>query len=208
MTEVKARPRPRPPPVETTPIFGGRLWIAVGILVGLGVVANPVFNQYLASFAPREPMTDRRQWRVGGASELTVTLVTADSNRLACSHDQTFDGAHCAFDGKGRPWPETSSGQMDDNNKNVIQPYRTSPDNLLVLITGLWAQPAVQLRLHREPPSEFTVKRLQRFEARCKVKFIGKLDEVKLRWDTGGRWQPEKQTLIAKPESCTVKGEI
>lgn len=205
MSETRRRTKPRPPPVEAKPILAGRLWIAIAMLLGLAVMANPPFNQFIGRYGPKEQYTKRNEWRIGGTSNVTVTVITADANRLDCSTDKTIKGYHCGFDADGKAWPKNGKEPLDDNNAKIIQPYRTSPDNHLILIAGLWAQPAVAMRLHREPPEGKPIKRLQRFEARCKLEFLGDFDEVKLRWETGASWRTEKDTMVARALSCTVK---
>jgi len=197
---------PRPPPVEMKPILAGRLWIAVGLLLGLGLVANPVFNQkIIQNYAPPEDLhTDVTKWHVGAETSVRVTVITADSTRLSCAHAGEIDGAHCAFGGDRIIWAHGPNEPVDDNGVNIVQPYRTSPDNALILLIGLWAQPEVAMRLHREPPTGVVAKRLQRFDVTCKAKFVTKWDAVDLRWDTVASWQTEKGAWVARAESCTV----
>jgi hypothetical protein len=197
---------PRPPLVETKPILGGRLWIAIGMLMGLGLVANPVFNAYvIRRLAPPEDLrTDLSKWREGSETDVRVTVVTADSTRLSCARAEPVDGAHCAFGADHLIWPPGPNEPADDNTPDVIQPYRTSPDNQLILLIGLWAQPEVAMRLHREPPGGIPVKRLQRFDVTCRVKFLKRLDKVDLRWDVTGTWQTEQNTWVVRPSTCTV----
>jgi hypothetical protein len=188
------------------PILAGRLWIVIGLLGGLGLIANPKFNEWVMQnlAPPEEVKTDFSKWRVDGETELRVTLITADASRLACAQAQTFGGAHCAFGGDKLPWPKADNAPADDNGPDVIQPYRTSPDNALLLVVGLWAQPDVAMRLHREPPAGVLAKRLGRFDVTCRVKFIGRFDDVQLRWDNGAQWQPERMAWVARAISCTV----
>ncbi len=192
--------------MELKPIIAGRLWIAIAMLVGLGIVANPVFNSWvMRRLAPPEDVhTDFSQWKMGGEADVRVTVITADSTRLACAHAQSIDGAHCAFSADKLPWPRPENAPVDDNGPDLIQPYRTSPDNALVLVIGLWAQPDVAMRLHREPPAGIPPKRLARFDVTCRVKFVGRYDEVSLRWDAGGPWQPERNAWVVRPQSCKV----
>jgi hypothetical protein len=133
-----------------------------------------------------------------------VTVITADASRLSCAHSEVIDGAHCGYGKDKLPWPRTAEEPADDNGRNLIQPYRTSPDNALVLVIGLWDQPEVAMRLHREPPTGVPVKRLNRFDVTCQVKFVGRLDSVDLRWDVTGTWQTERNTWVARPVSCQV----
>jgi hypothetical protein len=206
MVEAQKQVPPRPPPVELKPILAGRLWIAVAMLLGLGLVANPVFNSWIMrSFAPPEDLhTDLTTWREGSEASVRVTVITADSTRLACAHAGEVDGAHCAYGGDKILWPHGPNEPADDNGPNMVQPYRTSPDNALVLLIGMWAEPEVAMRLHREPPTGFAVKRLQRFDVTCRVKFITRWDTVDLRWEATGAWQTEKGAWVARAQSCTV----
>jgi hypothetical protein len=188
------------------PVLAGRLWWGVGMLVGLGIIANPKFNGWVMSnFAPPEDLhTDVRKWREGATTNVRITVITADAARLGCAHDGTFDGVHCGFKENHTPWPRDPGEPVDDNNPNLVQPYRTSPDNVLVLISGVWAKPEVAMRLHREPPSGVAVKRLQRFDITCSVKFLKKLDKVELHWEPTGNWQTEHGAWVARAETCTV----
>jgi hypothetical protein len=206
MAEVAKKPvPPRPPPVEVKPILAGRLWIGVAMLLGLGLIANPKFNSCVQSYAPPEDLrTDFSKWHEGSETEVRVTLITADSTRLACASGNNSDGAHCEFGADHNLWGRGPNDPADDNRPNIVQPYRTSPDNALILLAGLWAQPDVAMRLHREPPAAITVKRLQRFDVTCKVKFLTRLESVDLRWDVTGSWQTERGAWVAKALSCTV----
>jgi hypothetical protein len=196
---------PRPPPVEVKPILAGRLWIGVAMLLGLGLIANPKFNSCVQGYAPPEDLrTDFSKWREGSETDVRVTLITADSTRLACASGTTADGAHCEFGADHNLWGRGPNDPADDNRPNIVQPYRTSPDNALILLAGLWAQPEVAMRLHREPPAAITVKRLNRFDVTCKVKFLTRLESVDLRWDTTGSWQTERGAWIARALNCTV----
>lgn len=182
-------------------LIGGRLWIAIAILLGLALIANPRFNTYIAMrFAPRDPVNNVATWKAGTETEVRVTLVTADSTRLACANDNEIAGTHCEYHADGKPWPDTG----ENGNPNIIQPYRTSPDNQLIFIAGLWAAPALQLRVHREPPVAVAVKRQHRFDAKCRVKFVGQMQDVKLRWDSTARWQTERPTMVARAVDCKV----
>ena len=204
--ERKPPPRPRPPD-EHPPLFGGRLWIAIAMLVLLAIISNPKVNSTVVrAFGPKVEAARVVPWRVGKEAEVSVTVITADFHRLACGHDQEIEGLHCGFRNDGRMWERKPGLPVDDNTPEVIQPYRT-PDNRLILLAGLWAQPALAMRLHREPPRAAPVKRLVRFDASCRVKFIGQFDPVRVRWDVGTPWQTERSALVARPLSCKILGE-
>lgn len=203
MAQAK-RPKRRRPEPEGPPLIGGRLWIAVVMLALLALLGRPKFNDwFVREYGPKPKRTDLSQWQVGKTTSVDVTLITADAYRLSCAYPETLDGAHCAYASPREPWPES---EPDDDGKNVIQPFRTSPDNKLILIAGLWAQPSMAMRLHREPPAGVKVDKLIRFDATCKVEFIGELENLKLRWDTRGKWQDTPKALVARALSCTVPG--
>jgi hypothetical protein len=205
MAEEKKPIPPRPPAVESKPILAGRLWIAVAMLLGLGLIANPKFNSCVQSYAPPEDLhTDFAKWREGNEADVRVTLITADSTRLACASATNPENVHCEYGADHNPWGRGPNDPADDNRPHIIQPYRTSPDNALILIAGLWAQPEVAMRLHREPPVAIPVKRQGRFDVTCRVKFLTKLDSVDLRWDVNATWQTEHGAWVARALSCTV----
>jgi hypothetical protein len=203
---IPPRPGGPAPASDAKPIIGGRLWIGIGLLVAFGALANPVVNTWVIQHAPPEDIhTDQSQWRAGKEADVRVTLVTADATRLACAQAKSLESTHCGFTSEHVPWPQGPDTLPDDNGLTLIQPYRTSPDNLLILLSGLWAQPEVAMRLHREPPGSVSqTKRLQRFDVTCRVKFLDQFDKVDLRWDPTGSWQTERNAWVAQVKSCTV----
>lgn len=205
MPEEKRPIPPRPKPVEMKPILAGRLWIAIGILLAFALLANPLFNGWAIRQAPPEEVrTDVSRWRIGDEAQVRITVITADSARLGCASSQPLEGTHCAFGGDHMIWPRPPDAPLDDGNVDVIQPYRTSPDNRLVLLSGVWAHPEVAMRLHREPWIGVQAKRLQRFDVTCRVKFLGKLDQVDLRWDVNATWQTERGAWVGRTLDCHV----
>src|SRR5690606_5131957 len=115
--------------------------------------------------------TQPQQWKIGSEGTVHLTVVTADYNKLACAHPDAVGPYHCAYADEKKPWPAAKDAPVDDNKKNVIQPYRT-PDGTLVMVAGLWAQPAVATRLHNEPPHAIAEKKLARFVVECRMKFL------------------------------------
>jgi hypothetical protein len=97
-----------------------------------------------------------------------------------------------------------ANAPLDDNDQFVIQPYRTADTNALVLVSGLWAEPELALRLHREPPNVTDVDKNLRFVAYCRVRFIGELEKVSMRWDNNGKWAEEPKAIVARPVRCTL----
>ena len=48
------------------------------------------------------------------------------------------------------------------------------------------------------------MKRLQRFDVTCKVKFLTRFDDGQSQVDVGGAWQTEHKPWVARAQSCTV----
>ncbi len=191
-----------PPPLQVT---GGRLAWAIALLIGIAVVSHQGFNLWVDRHLHPAEVKTQAKWEVGQEGHIELTLITADARRLNCAHDQVLAGQHCGFSANKHAWPRAPGELTDDNDYDVIQPYRTADSNALVLVSGVWAQPELALRLHREPPSYYDVKKQSRFVAYCKVKFLGELQNVALRWDTGAKWQDEPKAMVAQALSCTLE---
>lgn len=198
-------PELRPSPESTPEVLGGRAWLGVGMLAAIGFVAwqwpNGVIDRALHPKQPKAVAT----WAVGSEADVELTLITADAKRLSCAHDQTIDGVHCGFTANKSRWRRVQNAPFDDNDEQVIQPYRTADTNALLLVSGLWAEPELALRVHREPPMLDNVDKHLRFVAYCRVRFVGELESVSTRWDTKGKWVEEPRAFVAKPVSCTLQ---
>jgi len=195
--------RRRPP--EPIPVASGWFLIAA-LMLGLMIVIpfSPIGN-WLHREEP--DFTDTRGWDVGKTGKAKLTLITADYGLLGCNSTVSIDGAHCAYKDDKAPWPKDPTAPLDDNGTNLIQPYRTHPDNKLLLIAGLWADPTMAMRLHREPSAGVQQAKLARFIATCELKFIGKVDAVKVRWSPGQQWVQEGGAMVARPVSCELSEE-
>ncbi len=204
--KLKARAKgARPPLDEETPIIGGRFITAAAIIGAATLLPLSCLGQKLE---PREPPTSvLSEWKVGGKSTLRITLVTADYAGLACASDKEFEGKHCANKTESEAWPRDPSAPLDDNKANVIQPYRTWNDNRLVMVAGLWATPALATRLHIEPPGNLLPEKLARFVTECQVRFVGQMEQPKLRWGQSAGYNADpttKQVMVAVPDSCKL----
>jgi hypothetical protein len=134
--------------------------------------------------------------------------VTADQNLLACASEQSFDGTHCQYKTTTEQWPREPNAPLDDNKLNIIQPYRTWFDNKLVFVAGLWAQPDVAFRVHQEPPLAIPSDKLARFAVECRLKFIGRFGQVKLRWSPQHSWaDPDGAPWVGRAEYCKLIDE-
>jgi hypothetical protein len=208
-----AAPEPPPAPVDKQArrwsepeVLGGRALIGIAMLGAIGLVSwqwlNGVIDRSLHDPKRPKPTAD---WAVGSEADIELTLITADAKRLSCAHDQLVDSTHCGFTANKARWRRVANAPLDDNDEQVIQPYRTADTNALVLVSGLWAQPELALRLHREPPALDDVDKHLRFVAYCHVRFIGELEGVATRWDTKNKWIDESKALVAKPVHCTLQ---
>lgn len=196
---------PAKPALEDGPqVVGGRLIYAILLLFGISAVSATEVNAWIdRRLNPPKPRASV-SWEVGKEARLQLTLITADARRLNCAHDRVIEGQHCGFTSNKHAWPRAPGALADDNDVDVIQPYRTADTNSLVLVSGVWAQPELAWRVHREPPSYYDIKKQVRFVAYCDVRFIGELEHLSLRWETGGRWLPEGKAMVAKALHCTL----
>lgn len=183
----------------------GHFLIAAALLGAMIVIPFSPIANWISP--PEKDATDVSNWQVGNVGKAKITLVTADYGQLGCNSDKAFEGAHCAYKADAEAWPKDPSEPLDDNGTNLIQPYRTWPDNRLVLIAGLWAEPNMAMRLHREPSAGVDQKKLSRFVSDCDLKFIGHVDNVKVRWSPGQGWQQEGAAMVARPVKCTLSEE-
>jgi hypothetical protein len=197
-----ARKRRRVPPDEPTPVISGRFLTASVLVLGLTVIPMSNIGSLIE---PKDPTIPKpNTWTVGTKAAVAITLITADYNKLFCASDKDYSGYHCGFKSETEQWPREPGKPLDDNKASVIQPYRTWLDNQLVLVAGLWSQPAVATRLHREPAGGVEEDKLARFVVECQVTFIAKMDGVKLRWGPGQWTNPDMNPMLAKPESCKL----
>jgi len=192
----------RAQPDEPTPVISGRFLTASVLVLGLTVIPMSSIGQWIE---PKDPTVPKpNTWTVNSKGTIAITLITADYNKLFCASDKDYSGFHCGFKSENETWPRDPSKPLDDNKATVIQPYRTWLDNQLVLVAGLWSQPAVATRLHREPAGGVEEDKLARFVVECHVTFIAKMDGVKLRWGPGQWTNPDMNPMLARPESCKI----
>lgn len=195
-----------PPPPSFWFVFDWRLVVSLVLLALIGVMSCDVVNNRLDAFANRQSgaVPDPAQWKPGTVHEVDVTLITKDESRLDCSDDRELEGAHCGYKKNRSRWPKAADAPIDDNNEDVIQPYRSAVGNHLVMIAGLWATPALALRHHQESPRGVAETELKRFVARCRLRFLGTLDNLDVRWGSTAKWYAEKSGVVARAEWCTI----
>lgn len=206
---AKTKARKRPVRVEEEEgVIGGR-FLTIGFIMLVAIVIP--HSKLSELLEPKEPeATHVEQWAPGVESTVRITLVTADYGLLGCAAEQSFDGVHCAYKSQTEIWPRDPNEPNDDNNNklNVVQPYRTWYDNKLVFVAGLWATPDVAFRLHQEPSAGVLPDKLARFAVECKLKFLGRLDSVKLRWNPQQSWvDPDGPAWVGKALTCKLIDE-
>jgi len=188
---------------EETPVVGGHFFIAAGLILAATLIPMSKLGDLMEPKGP-EP-TRVESWSVGSSAKVRITLVTADYNLLGCESPQNFDKVHCAYKSPTEPWPRAPGEPPDDfNNKlNIIQPYRTWFDNKLVFVAGLWATPDVAYRVHSEPAQGILPDKLARFAVECDLTFLGRLDNVKLRWNPQQSWvDPDGPAWVGRANAC------
>lgn len=187
---------------EPTPVFSGRLMLAAVAIAAMVLIPFTGIGNMLE----RKVSTpdDTAEWKVGSSAKVHVTLITADYAKLSCASDQAFKGYHCAYESETKTARRDPDEPIDDNKKTIIQPYRTAGTNKLIMIAGLWAQPALATRLHFEPSRGVSEKKLARFVADCDVNFVGEMKQPKLRWSPSGKWITEGDALVAVPRHCSI----
>ncbi|HEU4406609.1 MAG TPA: hypothetical protein VFS43_15185 [Polyangiaceae bacterium] len=170
---------------------------AIAFLAVTGVLSVAYLGLNTGDKGPRsQPVAPT--FSVGKTMDVSITLITADSLRLACASDDAFGNAHCAFKYNGERWER---GQGEE----IIAPYMTV-ENQFLLVADLFKEPALQKRLQEEPP-QGKVDELRRFNAHCKLKVEHKLGRLKVRWDNPprGAWgDHDDANWFGRVSDCTV----
>ena len=187
-------------------VLSGRLVLVAALFVAMVFIPLSPLSMLISRKPPTATQT--KDWKVGQEATVHVTVITADHNKLACAHGDSVGDYHCAYTDEKKPWPAQPDASPDVNKKRIIQPYRTT-DNSLLLLAGLWAQPAVATRLHREPPHATPEKKLARFVVECRVKFLAEWHAPLVRWAPGQSWSSQgngegKLAPVAEPSSCRI----
>jgi hypothetical protein len=154
---------------------------------------------------PNPPPTRPQPEMVKGALiDAPVTLVTSDRNDLACmwpNKGTDEGGYHCEFISQEKPWADGAAEKTD--RKKVLSPYKTI-DDVLILIPGLFEEPAVLERYQDELPGKAPKDKLARFTAQCKVKLLTEVEGVMVRWNPKGPWQGPHKVWIGEASNCQV----
>jgi hypothetical protein len=188
-------------PAESDSVWSGRLMTAIVLLLALVLVPVSYLGKLITKQSPES--APREQWKVGKTATVHITVTTADYDKLACADPRPLGPDRCGYVDERTRAPRPEGAPLDDNKKHELQPYRSSDDQLL-LMAGLWAQPEVATRLHREPARSVAESRLSRFYVACELEFLEERDQAKVRWDRRGAWSNQGKAMVARPKSCSV----
>jgi len=174
--------------VETAEIQKAVSWVVGGLFV------FALYSEVGYRHKPRK----QRSFVEGQEYDVAITLISTDAKALACWSAEDPNNRHCQFQSPTEQWakPAPSGRQAAED---TLAPYKTTDDELL-LIPGLFQQPALRERLNIDPPT-FGVEHI-RFVANCKLHIEGKLKEINVRWATNGQWQQQKDVPFGGVTSC------
>lgn len=187
---------------DEEPVLSGRMIIALSF--ALAMIVIPQQNTLRNAITKKAPKTTVREaWKVGQTANIHLTVVTADYSQMACADTRSSGEAHCEYESERELWPRKADAPIDDNKRTVLQPYRTTDKNLL-LLPGLWAQPEVAMRLHTEPAHGVSDKKLARFVVDCEVKFLEEWQNAFVRWKPNERWSNQGTAMVGEIISCHI----
>lgn len=193
----------RPPAFRQ--LFDVKLVGALLALVTLGVVSCDLVNRTInRKVLPTEQGPDVSGWTTGAVATVRLVLRTQDAERHVCASGEAFDGLRCEHDANKRKVSRGSQEPVDDNLRNVLQPFKTAVGEHPLIVGGLWYTPELAFRRHREPSRERRGAQLQTFYADCEVEFLGRLESVEVRYDFGKPWSAVKNAPVARAKRCTI----
>jgi hypothetical protein len=127
-----------------------------------------------------------------------ITLITSDRDNLSCAMDRAVGPYRCAFVTPDRAWPEPVAPSQR------LAPYVTV-DRKLLLVPGLFEQPALAARYAAEPPEGVPRERLHRFSLRCELRLVERVDRFETRWSRNWPWGPQRGAWVAEPVDCRLE---
>ncbi len=180
--------------VETLSVDAGRWVTTFQSDVGAGFYAS-VWGPLPFAFAkvPAEKVVIHH---LNSLHEENITLVTADRNDLDCAASGNLQGFACGFT------LDRAAAPRDEATK--LQPFY-SLDHRLLLIPGLFRDPAIHSRFQSELPDK-PREQLKRFTAHCDLRVIGTMAGARTRWRTDGQWTPPEDIEVAVISNCKVAG--
>ncbi|HEY6476171.1 MAG TPA: hypothetical protein VI456_06280 [Polyangia bacterium] len=134
----------------------------------------------------------------GATLDASINLVTTDRDDLACASGQALGSYRCGFRAPGSPWP-TPPARAD-----LLAAYYSVNQQLLV-IPGLFEQPAVSARYAAEAARGLPRDLRPRFVATCRFELVGELRHFETRWLRTGGWNKQDEAWVAVPSNCRVR---
>lgn len=170
--------------------------VVVGLLAAL-VVFDVVANVFGLGFHQAPAVT----YTAGQNADVAITLVSTDARALACAGTEEVNGRHCEYETQTQRWTKPPSDPAKPATQTVLAPYKTS-DDVMLLIPGLFSEPALQQRLSIDPPN--FGQEHSRFLAHCKMHIEAKMAKFDVRWQTSGPWYPSTDVWTATVSGCTI----
>ncbi|HKQ67703.1 MAG TPA: hypothetical protein VJT73_00115 [Polyangiaceae bacterium] len=158
-------------------------WVVAGLFL---------FALYSEAFYRRRN-APARTFNEGQDTDVSITLVSTDAKALACASAEELKDHHCEYESKTQRWSKPAG------NNDILAPYKTT-DDALILVAGLFNDPALRQRLVIDPPV-FGTEHI-RFVANCKMHVDGKLKSVDVRWATNGQWQSNADVPVGVVKDC------
>jgi hypothetical protein len=162
------------------------------------VIAGLFLWAIYSEFYYRREATPQRALAEGQDVDVAITLVSTDAKALSCASSEEIKGRHCEWATKSERWNKPSSTGRPAAT-DTLAPYKTT-DDILLLVPGLFSEPALVERLAIDPPT-FGQEHI-RFVANCKLHVEAKLKEVDVRWATQGQWYPQREVPMGTVTGC------
>jgi hypothetical protein len=160
---------------------------------GLWVLIVVTIVVVMVIFMRREPASGGA---VGSVVNADLTLIVSDRNDVDCQAAKGFEKYHCGFtDAK-------AAFQIEEKLK--LRPFFTV-DRRLFLLPGLFQQSAIDQRAQSEPLNK-PREQLKRFTAKCHLKLLGEIENVRYRWLQTAEWSPPAKVQVAEVQDCKIEG--
>ncbi|HEY4394439.1 MAG TPA: hypothetical protein VGP64_10270 [Polyangia bacterium] len=134
----------------------------------------------------------------GAVDGTAINLVTSDRDDLACASDKSFGKYRCEFKAPGVPWPNPPAPA------DRLAGYYTM-DQKLMVIPGLFEQPALAARYTQEQARNLPRDQRPRFSASCQFKTIDHLKDFQTRWLKTGEWGHQDEAPVAVASDCKLQ---
>lgn len=186
-------------------IFDRKVIVVILLLVVLGVVSCDLLNRAIARrLSPQTREPDPASWTTGTSTRVVLALKTQDAERHACATNQKFENYRCEYEANKRRGTKPPNEPVDDNQRFLLQPFKSALGNHPLLLGGVWYTPEVAMRRHREPARDRRAAQLQTFYAECEVSFVGNLESLDVRYDFGKGWSPLKNVPVGRVDRCSI----